>query len=108
MIILFLLGNPQSIINSMWLNMTMHFGLRGRQEHTQMLWGDVQLNTDESGREYLEFNERMTKTRPGNSKDVRPFQPKMFATGELRLRSQCVRRQDSAHARCHVHEPPYK
>ena len=82
MIILFLLGNPQSLINSMWLNMTMHFGLRGRQEHTQMLWGDVQLNTDESSREYLEFNERVTKTRPGNSKDVRPFQPKMFATGE--------------------------
>ena len=46
-----------------------------------MMWGDLQLCTDASGREYIEFNERATKTRQGTSRDVRPFAPKMFATG---------------------------
>ena len=63
--------------------MTMHFGLRGRHEHVQMLWGDVQLNVDSAGHEFLELNERITKTRPGNSRDARPFKPKMFATGTI-------------------------
>ena len=75
--------NAKSLINSMWLNMTMHFGLRGRQEHTQMLWGDVALLVDDCGNEFLEFNERATKTRSGTSRNVRPFAPKMFATGRL-------------------------
>jgi hypothetical protein len=48
-----------------------------------MLWGDVELNTDSAGREYLEFNERATKTRSGNSRETRPFKPKMFATGTI-------------------------
>jgi len=35
--------------------------------------GDLQLNVDTAGHEYLEFNERNTKTRPGNSRDTRPL-----------------------------------
>jgi hypothetical protein len=65
----------------MWLNMTMHFGLRGRDEHIQLLWGDVKLKKDSSGMDCLEFNVRSTKTRHGSSRDVRPFLPKMYATG---------------------------
>jgi len=67
----------------MWLNMTLHFGLRGRQEHTSMLWGDLQLSTDAKGQEFVEFNERATKTRQGASRDSRPFHPKMYATGRF-------------------------
>lgn len=58
----------------------MHFGLRGRQEHTDMCWGDIELQTDAEGSEYLLFTERATKTRHGVSRLTRLFQPKMFAT----------------------------
>lgn len=74
----------------MWLNMTLHFGLRGRQEHTSMLWGDLQLSTDAKGEEFVEFNERATKTRQGASRDSRPFHPKMYATGRFFIRSALI------------------
>ena len=45
----------------MWLNSTLHFGLRGRHEHVQMTWGDMELKTDGSGCEYVVFHERATK-----------------------------------------------
>ena len=67
----------------MWLNATVHFGLRGRQEHTQMLWGDMELKFDNSGVEYVEFNERATKTRQGTTRSARAFAPKMYSTGNL-------------------------
>jgi hypothetical protein len=60
----------------------MHFGLRGRQEHMQMLWGDLTLKRGSDGVEYIEFNERTTKTRQGSTRDTRAFQPKMFANGK--------------------------
>lgn len=41
----------------------------------------VKLCKNDSGTEYLEFNERQTKTRTGiNPRDVRLFPPKMFST----------------------------
>ena len=63
----------------MWLNLTTHFGLRGRQEHLHMLWGDLQLKTTNSGEDYVEFNERTTKTRQGQQGGTRSYAPKMFA-----------------------------
>ena len=71
--------NPVALQNLVWLNNTLHFGLRGNQEHVQMLWGDVDLRQTSEGVEYLEFNERTTKTRQGNTRDLRAFHPKMFA-----------------------------
>ena len=41
----------------MWLNITIHFGLRGRQEHVNMLWGDMTLLEDANGIKYVEYNE---------------------------------------------------
>ena len=59
----------------------MHFGLRGRKEHRDMWWGDVKLKETADGKEYLEFNERQTKTRTGSDcRDIRAMPPKMFAT----------------------------
>lgn len=69
------------MLNTLWLNNTVYFGLRGQQEHNQMLWSDLELHTYSSGREYISFSERSTKTRQGTTRDSRPFQPKMFATG---------------------------
>jgi len=65
----------------MWLNSTVHFGLRGRQEHVQMLWGDIELKTDTSVTQYLEFNEQTTKTRQGTTRDCRAFASKIYSTG---------------------------
>ena len=41
-----------------------------------MCWGDVKLHKTENGVEYLEFNERQTKTRTGSDySDVRAVSP---------------------------------
>ena len=52
--------------------------MRGRKEHVNMLFGDVIMMTTATGEQYLEYNERLTKTRIGQG-DSRPFAPKMFA-----------------------------
>ena len=61
----------ESLIHTLWLMFTLGFGLRGRQEHVNMLWGDIELLTDTNGRRYLEFTERATKTRNGLNGQVR-------------------------------------
>ncbi|XP_021371134.1 uncharacterized protein LOC110461792 [Mizuhopecten yessoensis] len=77
-------GNPTSLNNTIWWNNTTHFGLRSRQEHIDMKWGDVCLKTSSDGQEYLEYSERSTKTRTGQGVG-RPFNPKMFSvTDDLR------------------------
>ena len=73
--------SPEALLNTLWLNNTLPFGLRGCQEHRDMCWGDVKLQKTASRVEYLEFNERQTKTRTGSDcSDVRTVPPKMFAT----------------------------
>ena len=73
--------NPEALLNTLWLNSTMHFGLRGCKEHRDMCWGDVKLKETADGKECLEFNERQTKTRTGSDcRDIRAMPPKMFAT----------------------------
>ena len=74
----YFLENPEALLNSMWLNNTMHFGLKGRQEHQTLLLGDVELDRTSDGDEYLVFNERAIKTRNGVSGSSRMFAPKMF------------------------------
>ena len=72
---------PESLLNTLWLNNTIHFGLRGCKERRDMCWGDVELKKTVDGEEFLEFNERQTKTRTGSDcRDVRKMASKMFAT----------------------------
>lgn len=74
---------PDSIINTLWFYNTIHFGLRGSDEHRDMCWGDINLCTDSNGQEYLDFTERQTKTRTGaNPRDVRCVKPKMWSNIE--------------------------
>jgi len=74
-------SSPEAILNPLWLNNSLHFGLRGIKEHHDMHWGDVKLCKTDQGVEYLEFNERQTKPRTGvDHRDVRPFAPKMLST----------------------------
>ena len=59
---------------------SVHFGLRGCEEHRQMTWGDVQLHMEADRCEYLEYSERQTKTRTGaEPRNVRAVKPKAFA-----------------------------
>jgi hypothetical protein len=59
------LSNSTSLLHTVWFFNTVYFGLRGVTEHYQMRWGDVKLCKDHLGNEYLQMNERNTKTRTG-------------------------------------------
>ena len=105
-LLLYILANPEALINSVYFNNSMHFGLRGRHEHEQMLWGDVELKISASGQEYLEFTERATKTRNGISGDTRPFAPKMFSKpGKIYMYSYSI---TSTHTLIHSLGPVLK
>ncbi|XP_053385813.1 uncharacterized protein LOC128550578 [Mercenaria mercenaria] len=59
--------NPESLIYSMWMICTLHFGMRTGQEAYNLRWGDIQLKEDSLG-EYLIYDtERQTKTRNGTN-----------------------------------------
>ena len=67
-------SSPEALLDTLWFNNTIHFGLRGYKEHR------VKLHKTASGEEYLEYNERQTKTRSGeNTRDVPKVTLKMFS-----------------------------
>ena len=78
-------SSPKALINTLWLNNCMHFGLRGGKEQRELKWGDVVLKTNPFGKEYLEYcTERQTKTRPGdNPSKVKKVKPKMYEEPSL-------------------------
>ena len=43
--------NPKSLLHTLWCLLTLHFGLRGRQEHHEMFVEDFSLNRDAQGTE---------------------------------------------------------
>ena len=43
--------NPKSLLYTLWCLLTLHFGLRGRQEHHEMFVEDFSLNRDDQGTE---------------------------------------------------------
>ena len=74
------ISSAEALINTVWLMNSIHFGLRGCDEHRQMCWSDVKLLRDADGTEYLEYCERQTKTRSGEEpRNIRPVKPKAFA-----------------------------
>ena len=70
--------NPDALLRTLWWGFTTGFGLRGRDEHRNLLWKDVELKEDNK-EEFLEFTERATKTRKGNGLG-REICPKIFCT----------------------------
>ncbi|XP_076081788.1 uncharacterized protein LOC143052605 [Mytilus galloprovincialis] len=75
------LSNPTTLLHTLWFFNTIYFGLRGVTEHYQMTWGDVQLCKDSKSQEYLQMNERNTKTRTGaNLKNTREIPQRAWAT----------------------------
>ena len=73
--------NGYSLINSMWLICTTHFGMRTGKETHNLKWGDIRLGLDpQSGSEYIQLDtERQTKTRTGeDSRHTRLLRPIIF------------------------------
>ncbi|XP_070539519.1 uncharacterized protein KIAA1958-like [Ptychodera flava] len=77
-------NNPESLFYAVWLNNTKILGFRGGQENRQLVWGDITLKATPNGSEYLEFNERETKTRHGKIGAIRQFSPKIVPSGSCR------------------------
>ena len=75
----FVLTSPDALQCTIWWHMTVLFGHGGGGESRQLKWGDAQLKTDSPGANYLEFNERVTKTRDGEpSREAGLSTPKPF------------------------------
>ena len=74
------LSSPQALVNTVWLDNMLHFGLRGCKEQRELRWGDVALKSDSEGKQYLEyFVERQSKTRTGeNPRNQRQVKPRMY------------------------------
>ena len=76
---------PMSLINTIWWQLSQHFGLRGRQEHHSMKVEDFVFKKDDKNNEYVTFSEGITKTRKSGLHEVnRAAIPKMFATNTTR------------------------
>ena len=74
---------PSSLLNTMWYLDTLHFGiLGGGEEHRRLKWCDIELRRDtNSNLDYVEFNERQTKTRTGeDARNVRDSKPRAYET----------------------------
>ena len=70
-------SSAESVLNTVWLNNTINFGMRGCQEHRDLCWCDVKLSEDTKGNEYLVYTQRQTKTRSGvDASNVRKVLPK--------------------------------
>lgn len=71
---------PEQLTASVWYLLSLHFGFRGCHESRQLLMGDIEVKSDSKGDRYLEFSERLSKTRSGKGKP-RAFNPKAWASG---------------------------
>ena len=73
------ISSPKALINTLWFNNCLHFGLRGGKEQRDLKWGDIVLKVDSAGKQYLEYStERQTKTRPGdNPSNTRTVKPRL-------------------------------
>ena len=74
------IDSPRALLNALWLNNSIYFGMRPGKEQRDLCWGDLQLKTDSEGNCFFEFSqERQTKTRTGeNPRNVREKKPQMY------------------------------
>ena len=75
-------NTPTSMLNTLWFNNCLYFGMRGGgAEHRQLRWGDLNLCYDSDlNQEYIDFNERQTKTRTGEDvSNTCKDKPRMYA-----------------------------
>ena len=74
--------SPFSLQFTIFYQFTKGFGLRGRDEHRSMRFGDVSVKKTTAGKKFLELAERNSKTMDGTKRhDMRDTTPKIFETG---------------------------
>ena len=71
--------DPETLQHTLYYIQGKCLGFRGSHESRQLCLGDLELHVDERGNEYLQWNERLTKTRSGQPNKVRAFTPKLWA-----------------------------
>ncbi len=73
-------NSPRALLNTVWLNNCIHFGMRPGKEQRDLRWGDLELKQDSEGTRFIEFcRERQTKTRTGeNPRNLRSKKPQMY------------------------------
>ena len=72
----------ETLQNTIYFLNAKFLGFRACDESRQLEWGDVALREEADGSKYLQWNERKTKTRNGQPRQLRPFQPKIFPNEE--------------------------
>ena len=70
---------PKPLQFTLQFLLTKCFGFRGCHESRQLCFGDITIECDDEGDAFLQFNERLSKTRQGNATHLRVFDPKIFA-----------------------------
>ena len=59
------LETPESLMQTAWFNIMLHFGKRGRENMREMTAEDIQFHKSSSGLEYITLVERATKNHQG-------------------------------------------
>ena len=59
------LETPESLLQTAWFNIMLHFGKRGRENMREMTAEDIQIYNSSSGLEYITLVERTTKNHQG-------------------------------------------
>ena len=62
------LETPESLLQTAWFNIMLHFGKRGRENQREMTADDIQIHKSSSGLEYITPVERATKNHQGGLK----------------------------------------
>ena len=59
------LETPESLLQTAWFNIMLHFGKRGRENMREMTADDIQIHKSSCGLEYITLVERATKNHQG-------------------------------------------
>ena len=84
-------STPFAILFTLWYHLTLLMGLRGRDEHRKIQFGDITVNKNALGVDFLQFKERTSKTRDGSVKDdSRETVPKIFCSCASAGKEKCI------------------
>jgi hypothetical protein len=84
-------GSAFSLQFTIWYHMTLCMGLRGRDEHRRVKFGDVVIKSDARDISYIELLDRGAKTRDGAlNADTRATTQKIFCSCSSTGEDRCV------------------
>ena len=75
--------SPKALRTALWYLTMKYLCLRGRQEARQLKWGDLVKKEDHDGEIFIEFSERTTKNRQGDTNVEWAFRLKVWENREI-------------------------